>query len=68
MWIPHNVALLHVAILLEKIRNLLFRQLRVNAGDEEIRAWVDRIWAVVPVVMSVATWVISYKIKVILLD
>jgi len=36
MRITHNVALLHVAVLLEQARDLALGETRVNAGDEEV--------------------------------
>lgn len=41
MGIKHDLALLDVAIFLEETGDLLLRKARVDAGDEEVGAWVD---------------------------
>ena len=41
VWITHNVALLHVAVLFEELADLLLIEARVDAGDEEVGSWVD---------------------------
>lgn len=50
MWVLHNVALLHDAVLLEQAVDLVLTEARVNAGDEEVRSWVCRILVVVVLV------------------
>lgn len=51
VWITHNVALLHVAVLLEELADLLLVETRVDAGDEQIRSRVDGL-----VVVAAAGW------------
>jgi hypothetical protein len=41
MGIKHDLTLLDITILLEETSNLLLRQTRMDASDEEVGAWVD---------------------------
>lgn len=49
VWVTHDVALLHLTILLEQAADLLLRQAGVNARHEEVRA---RVAAVVVLIAS----------------
>jgi hypothetical protein len=44
--VAHDVTLLHGAVLLEESTNLLLVQTWVDAGDEEVRAWVYGVFFV----------------------
>jgi len=54
VWVAHDVALLDVAVLLEELADLVLVEARVDAGDEEIGARVDRL--IVAVLTGVASW------------
>lgn len=40
MWVTHDLALLDLSVLLEQAGDGLFGETRVDASNEEIRAWI----------------------------
>jgi fatty acid desaturase len=58
MWVKHDLALLNLTVLLEETSHLSLRQTWVDAGDEQVRAWVNSaiiLWWWTTVVLW-ATW------------
>jgi hypothetical protein len=59
VWVPHDVALLHDAILGEQISDLLLAETWVDAGDEEVGSWVDCV-----LVVAVLAWWVTRSMSV----
>lgn len=52
--VPHDVALLHIAMLLEQIFDLTLAEARMDAGDEKVRAGVHTLVSAVLLVAAAA--------------
>lgn len=69
--VTHDVALLHLAILLEQALDLLLAEARVDASYEEIGAWVaavvvSTVWRRATSLLSAAAWIHHVSIDQVL--